>query len=249
MTGLPIFLRWSFIRMGLGMKTLLTEWQVGDGREQKALEHVLRTAPKGNLDAVIAAIDEYAYRTSFLMNVGDEKGKILDAAIERVKPRRMLELGAYVGYSALRTARKLPAGGHLYSVEFNASNAAIARKMIEHAGVSDRVTFVVGTLGDGGKTLRELAERHGFAAGNLDLVFIDHDKDAYLPDLKRLVESGWLHEGSVAVADNVKFPGAPEYRAYMKAEEGKRWTTEEHATVVEYQKLISDLILVSTFRG
>jgi catechol O-methyltransferase len=248
MPGLPLFFRWSFLRMALGMKKLLRDWQVGDGREQDALDYVRRRAPKGNLDAAIAAIDEYAYRKSFLINVGDEKGKILDSVIERLQPKRVLELGAYVGYSALRIARRLPPGGQLFSVEFNADNASIARQMIEHAGVSDRVTFVVGTLGDGGKTLRELSERHGFDAGSLDLLFIDHDKDAYLPDLKRIVEAGWLHPGSVAVADNVKFPGAPEYRAHMKAEEGKRWNTEEHATVVEYQNLIPDLMLVSTFR-
>lgn len=249
MPGLPVFFRWSFLRMALGMKKLLREWQVGDGREQGALDHVLRHAPKGNLDAAIAAIDEYAYRKSFLINVGDEKGKILDSVLDRVQPKRVLELGAYVGYSALRIARRLPPGGRLFSVEFNADNATIARQMIEHAGVADRVTFVVGTLGDGGKTLRALSERHGFDAGSLDLLFIDHDKDAYLPDLKRIVEAGWLHPGSVAVADNVKFPGAPEYRAHMKAEEGRRWHTEEHATVVEYQNLLPDLVLVSTFRG
>jgi catechol O-methyltransferase len=35
----------------------------------------------------------------------------------------------------------------------------------------------------------------------------------------------------------------------MKAEEGRRWNTEEHATRVEYQRLLPDLVLVSTFRG
>jgi catechol O-methyltransferase len=249
MPALPLFFRWSFLRMAIGMKKLLSDWQVGDGREQGALDHVLRSAPAGDLDAAIAAIDAYAYEKSFLINVGDEKGKILDAAVERLKPRRVLELGAYVGYSALRIARQLPAGAQLFSVEFNADNARIARRMAEHAGVSDRVTFIVGTLGDGGRTLRELSERHGFGPGSLDLVFIDHDKDAYLPDLLRIVDAGWLHPGSVAVADNVRFPGAPAYRAHMQAEEGRRWTTEEHATTVEYQRLIPDLVLVSTFRG
>jgi catechol O-methyltransferase len=43
-------------------------------------------------------------------------------------------------------------------------------------------------------------------------VFIDHDKDAYLPDLQRIGAEGWLHPGSVVVADNVRFPGAPAYR-------------------------------------
>src|SRR3712207_7228347 len=46
-----------------------------------------------------------SYGQSFMMNVGDEKGEILDDAIRRAAPKRLLELGTYCGYSALRTAR------------------------------------------------------------------------------------------------------------------------------------------------
>ena len=49
------------------------------------------------------------------------------------------------------------------------------------------------------------------------------------------------------VADNIKFPGAPEYRAYMQAEEGKSWRTTEHDTHVEYQSLLKDLVLESEY--
>jgi len=56
----------------------------------------------------------------------------------------------------LRTARAMPEHAHLYSIEFNADNAAIARRVLDHAGVKDRVTVVVGTLGDGGETLATL---------------------------------------------------------------------------------------------
>jgi catechol O-methyltransferase len=245
--GRPLpFLRWSFLRMMLGTKTLLRDWQVGDGREEGAARFVTANTPPGDLDAAIRAIDEYARRKSFLINVGDEKGVLLDAVIERVRPRLALEVGAYVGYSALRIARNLPPGGRLVSVELNADNAAIARRIVQHAGAADRVTFVVGTLGDGGTTLAHLAEEHGFASGSLDVVFLDHDKDAYLPDLRRLLDAGWLHPGSVVVADNVRFPGAPEYRAYMESEEGKTWRTRAHETHVEYQSLIPDVVLEST---
>src|SRR5205085_1788794 len=188
----------------------------------------------------------FARRRKFLINVGDEKGAILDAAVDRVKPRRALELGAYVGYSALRIARRLPAGGHLFSVELNPANAAIARRIVNHAGASDRVTIVVGSIGDGGKTVKALVDEHALGPGSIDFVFIDHAKEAYLPDLQRILDAGWLHEGSVVVADNVRFPGAPEYKAYMDAEEGKRWHTRAHKTHAEYQKLIPDLVLEST---
>jgi catechol O-methyltransferase len=238
------FLRWSFIRMGLGMKRLMTEWQVGDGREEACARHVLANARPGDIDDAIRAIDDYAYRKKFLINVGDEKGKILDDVIARTGARRVVELGAYVGYSALRIARKLPPGGRLYSVEFSAANAAIARRILTHAGAQDRVTVVVGYLGDGGATLARLSQE--LSPGELDVVFIDHAKEVYLPDLNRILAAGWLHPGSVVVADNVRFPGAPEYQAYMEAEEGKRWRTRAHQTHAEYQTLIKDVVLEST---
>jgi catechol O-methyltransferase len=238
------FLRWSFIRMGLGMKKLLTEWQVGDWREEACARHVLGHARPGDIDDAIRAIDEFAYEQKFLINVGDQKGLILDAAIERAQAKTVMELGAYVGYSALRIARKLPPGGKLFSVEFSAANAEIARRIITHAGAQDRVTFVVGYLGDGGATLAHLEKV--IAPGTLDLVFVDHAKDAYLPDLQRILEAGWLHPGSVVVADNVRFPGAPAYQAYMNAEEGKRWRTRAHETYAEYQTMFKDVVLEST---
>ena len=243
------FLRWSFVRMMLGMRTLGTEWQVGDGREEALAKHVEAHARKGDLDDTIRVVDEFCYSQSFMMNVGDEKGQILDAAIRRVAPKRLLELGTYCGYSALRTARAMPEDARLYSIEFSAANAAIARRIWDHAGLGDRVTVLVGTLGDGGRTLARLESEYGFSAGSLDFVFVDHDKAFYLPDLERIVEKRWLHVGSVVVADNVGFPGVPEYRAHMKANEGKAWRTTEHETHLEYQSLLRDLVLESEYLG
>ena len=245
---LPV-LRWSFLRMALNMKRLQTEWQVGDGREAALAEHVLANARERDVDDAIRTIDEFAYGHSFLINVGDEKGEILDAAVRRVQPRRLLELGTYLGYSALRTVRAMPDDAHLFSLEFNADNAAIARRILGHAGVGDRVTVIVGTLGDGGGTIARLEDEHDFAEGSLDFVFLDHDKDAYLPDLERIVERRWLRDGAVVVADNVKRPGAPEYRRHMRAHEGREWRTIEHETHVEYQSLLKDLVLESEYVG
>ena len=51
------------------------------------LELVLRTAPPGNPDAVLNAIDDYGWKTGFLMNIGDRKGAILDRVIEKYQPK------------------------------------------------------------------------------------------------------------------------------------------------------------------
>lgn len=243
------FLRWSALRLVLGMNRIKADGQVGDGREEALARHVQENARAGDLDDVIRVIDDFGYHQSILINVGDEKGKILDAAIRRVQPRLLLELGAYVGYSALRTARVMPDDARLVSVEFSAANADIARRVIGHAGAADRVTVVAGSIGDGGATIARLEAEHGFGPGALDFVFVDHDKNAYLPDMKSIIARGWLHPGTVVVADNIKFPGAPEYAAYMREQEGKSWLTSEHETRLEYQTLFKDLVFESRYLG
>ena len=243
------FLRWSVLRMLLGMRSLTRDWQVGDGREEALAVHVLAHARAGDLDDAIRVIDDFCVTRSVMINVGDEKGEILDQAVERVSPRLLLELGTYCGYSGLRMARVMPADARFYSIEFSPANADIARRIWAHAGVGDRLTVVVGSLGDGGATIERLRSEFGFSDGALDFVFVDHDKNAYLPDLERMKDERWLHPGSVVVADNVKFPGAPQYRAYLQAAEGKTWRTIEHDTHLEYQSLFKDLVLESEYLG
>ena len=243
------FLRWSVLRMLLGMRRLNRDWQVGDGREEALASHVLAHARPGDLDDTIRVIDDFCATRSVMINVGDEKGEILDRAVEHSSPRLLLELGTYCGYSGLRMARVMPQGARLCSIEYSSANADIARRIWAHAGVDDRLTVVVGTLGDDGATIERLRSEFGFSEEAVDFVFIDHDKSAYLPDLERIARERWLHPGSVVVADNVKFPGAPKYRAYLHEAEGESWRTIEHDTHVEYQSLLKDLVLESEYLG
>lgn len=234
--------------MAAGARNITKTGQIGDGREAAVVDFVLGNARAGDIDDVLAKIDQFAYEKSMLINVGDEKGAILDAAVRRANPAVALELGTYVGYGALRIARAAP-NAKVYSVELADANAANARRIWGHAGVADRVTCVVGTIGDGGRTLDALANEHGFGSDTVDFLFLDHDKDAYLSDLQSILDRGWLHPGSIVVADNVRVPGAPKYRAYMREQQGKLFDTTEHKAHLEYQSLVSDLVLESTYRG
>jgi catechol O-methyltransferase len=184
-----------------------------------------------------------------MINVGDEKGEILDRAVHRCQPKLLLELGTYCGYSGLRMAQVMRPDARLYSIEYSAANADIARRIWAHVGVDERLTVVVGTLGDGGATLARLRDEFGFREGALDFIFIDHDKSAYVPDLELILERRWLHPGSIVVADNIKMPGAPEYHAYMNDAEGERWRTTAHDTHAEYQSLFRDVVLESEYLG
>src|ERR1700753_1598957 len=244
---LPL-LRWAVWRMAGGAHNITTTGQIGDGREAAAVEYVLKNARAGDIDDVLAAIDKFAYEKSVLINVGDEKGQLLDAAVRRANPALALELGTYCGYGALRIARAAP-NAKVYSVELAEANAANARQIWAHAGVADRVTCVVGTIGDGGRTLDALANEHGFASCALDFVFLDHDKHAYLNDLKSILDRGWPRTGAIVVADNVRIPGAPKYREYMRQQQGKLWNTVEHKAHLEYQSTLPDLVVGSEYRG
>ncbi len=241
-------LRWSFWRMAAGMGNLTKSGQIGDGREAAAVRYVLDHARSGDIDDVIATIDRFAYTESFLVNVGDHKGLLLDAAVRRANPALALELGTYCGYGALRIAAAAPTAT-VCSVELSAANAENARAIWTHAGVADRVHCIVGTIGDGGQTLDRLSADHDFGADSLDFVFLDHDKDAYVSDLAAIAGRGWLRRGAIVVADNVRVPGAPEYREFMRRQESRSWRTIEHKTRGEYGSIVPDLVLESTYLG
>jgi catechol O-methyltransferase len=240
--------RWSFWRLVLGAHRLTQTGQVGDGRERAVVDYVCRQARRGDIDDVLGTFDWYAYHKSLLINVGDVKGELLDAAVKRADPVVALELGTYCGYSALRIARAAPSA-HVYSVELSADNADLARRIWSHAGVGDRITCLVGTLDDG-DTMRRLEAAIGESVGGAaDFVFIDHDKRSYVTDLQTIAAKGWLHPGSIVLADNVGYPGAPRYRRYMRRNEGVQWRTRTHRAHAEYQSLIPDLVLESEFLG
>ena len=236
------------MRAGIGVRNFTKTGQLGDGRETAAADYVVAHARKGDIGDVLAKMDRYSYEESFLVSVGDEKGKLLDAAVRRANPRLALELGTYCGYGALRIAAAAPSA-QIISVELSPANADVAQRIWSHAGVADRITCVVGTIGDDGMTLDRLQADHGCASGGIGLLFIDHDKNAYLTDLLAIVKRGWLKPGSIVLADNVGFPGAPEYRAYMREQQGKKFHTVEHRTHVEYLTLLPDLVLESDYLG
>ncbi|KAL0053591.1 hypothetical protein WJX82_008047 [Trebouxia sp. C0006] len=80
------------------------------------------------------------------MNIGDHKGAILDSAIQQHQPKVAIELGTYIGYSAIRIAQQLPSEGKLYSMDPDETHVQLAKQIIDHAGVSHKVEVIQGTL-------------------------------------------------------------------------------------------------------
>lgn len=215
-----------------------------EGMEEALLQHVKLTAPAGDPDKVLSTIDEYCWTSkSFFMNVGDVKGKIVDEAILAKNPVSVLELGAYCGYSAVRIGRLLKgaSGAKLFSVELDAKHVAIAQEMADYAGLHEQVKVLKGTLAD------VIPDLKNSGAAPFDFVFIDHEKTVYLKDLLLMLENKLLAKGCVVVADNVKFPGAPDYLAYI--ESSKEFVTKKVSTKLEYHKNFEDWVTISTFEG
>ncbi|KAL8840549.1 MAG: hypothetical protein Q9170_001302 [Blastenia crenularia] len=194
-----------------------------DGREIELLHFVyghpsieeIRNSPTN----VLKAIDEYGRTKKYLMNVGDDKGRIVADLIAEVKPQVMVELGGYIGYSALLfgDAVRKAGGKRYFSLERNPEFAAVIASLVDLAGLSDVVKVVVGSSADSITRL--------YANGSLqhiDLMFLDHWKPAYTTDLKLCEHLKLITPGSVLAADNVIKPGNPPYLDYVRSSVEKK---------------------------
>jgi predicted O-methyltransferase YrrM len=127
--------------------------------------------------------------------VDAEVGALLRVLATAVGATRILEIGTAIGYSGIWLAGALPAGGMLFTMEFEEERARQARENFARAGLSDRVSVIVGDA------QRMLAK----VAGPLDLIFQDGDKKMYEPMLDRFAEL--LRPGGLLVTDNVLWNG------------------------------------------
>lgn len=164
---------------------------------------------------MIQAIEAFAQSQTGLINIGELKGALVCDLIASHQPLVMLELGGYVGYSAILFGDALRrAGGMRYfSVEKSPLFAAVAASLIDLAGLRDTVRVVVGTGAEGIQRLHD----EGALGATVNMVFFDHHKPSYTADLKLCERLGLIGKGSVLVADNMILPGNPEYAAYVRA--------------------------------
>ncbi|KAI2606654.1 S-adenosyl-L-methionine-dependent methyltransferase [Hypoxylon sp. NC1633] len=189
-----------------------------DGREVELLHwvysHPRLDEMRGNPRRVLDAIDEFGVTRKYLMNIGKYKSKTVTDLIKQEKPQVMVELGGYVGYSAIAFGAALrDAGGkHFYSLERNPEFAAITSSLVNLAGLSDIVKVVVGPSSG---SLKRLFEEDTLK--HIDILFLDHHKPAYTTDLKLCEELGLVSPGSIYAADNVVKPGNPPYLEYVRS--------------------------------
>lgn len=189
-----------------------------DGREIELL-HFVYGKPnieeiRNNPAKVLAAIDEFARTKKYLMNVGEDKGRIVTDLIADVKPKVMVELGGYIGYSCILfgDAVQRAGGQKYYSLERNPEFAAVISSLADLAGLSDVIKVIVGSSDVSIKRLHSSG-----ILQHIDMMFLDHYKPAYTTDLKLCEELGLITTGSTLAADNVIKPGNPPYLEYVRS--------------------------------
>lgn len=157
------------------------------------------------------------------MNVGPHKGTIITDIIATERPSSILEIGGYVGYSAIMFGRAMRNTGveapRYVSLEMNPTFAAVSRALVEIAGLGDVVEIQEGPCRASMKHLAAGPLDQGLSGSKKwDMLFLDHSKISYLNDLKLAEEVGIVAPGSIVIADDMKRPGNPMYSEYVKAD-------------------------------
>lgn len=208
-------------------------------RPVQVAAYVAKHAERGNPANVLATIDRFAREVRWLMNIGPDKGPLIQEMAGRLPAdARILELGAYCGYSSIMMANTFGDAATVTSIEVDADSVESCRKNVEVAGLSDRITFI---HGPSSKVLETLE------AEPFDLVFLDHWKDLYKRDLEIIESRGLIKPGSIVVADNVGDVFNPtEYLTYVR--ECGRYDSENREATIEYTDA-PDAVEISVYRG
>ncbi len=152
------------------------------------------TSPESELLAEISAYT-YAQHPESHMLSGHVQGKLLSMISHMLRPRRVLEIGTFTGYSALCLAAGMPADGQLHTIELRDADARLARSYFDRSAFKNQIIL---HQGNALEIIPGLAE-------TWDLVFIDADKPGYEAYfnlvLPRIRENGFI------LADNIFFHG------------------------------------------
>lgn len=158
-------------------------------------------------DYILRHIDpegDYLYRLYRATNIhllrgrmasGHLQGRLLKMLVHMIRPKNILEVGTFSGYSAISMAEGLEDGGRLFTYEINDELEPFTRPWIEGSEVADKIVF---TIGD---AIVE-APKLGIT---FDMVFLDGDKRTYLEAYEMAL--GIVRPGGFILADNTLWDG------------------------------------------
>ncbi len=146
--------------------------------------------------------------------------------VEMMRPRRVLEIGTFTGYSALSMAAGMEADAILDTIEADDEQEEMIRSFVERSGFGDRIRLHIGSALDVMPTLGE----------TYDLVFIDGDKREYPAYYRMLMDGGQtlplVRSGSYLIADNILW--------YGKVAEPERHRDPHTAAIREFNRMVRE---------
>lgn len=147
---------------------------------------------------------DYLYRLYRATNIeilnphmasGHVQGRFLKMLVEMIRPKNILEIGTYTGYSAICMAEGLENDGRLYTFEIDDELEDFTRKWIEGSPVGNKIIFNIGSA----------LEKVPSLGIKFDLVFIDGNKREYIDYYEMALSN--LNKGSWIIADNTLWDG------------------------------------------
>ena len=129
------------------------------------------------------------------MASGHLQGRLLKMLVSMIRPKNILEVGTFSGYSAICMAEGLENSGMVYTFEINDEQEDFTRPWIEGSPVADRIRFIIGDA-------NTEAPKLGIT---FDMAFIDGDKRTYQETYETVL--ALLHPGGFILADNTLWDG------------------------------------------
>ena len=126
---------------------------------------------------------------------GHVQGRFLSMMSKLVKPKNVLEIGTFTGYSAICLSEGLDEGGTVYTMDVNEELENMVRTFFDKAGVTKKIKYILGNA-------VELIPKLDVT---FDLVFIDADKENYSRYYDLVFDK--VRSGGLILADNVLWSG------------------------------------------
>ncbi|MBL4716768.1 MAG: O-methyltransferase [Bacteroidia bacterium] len=146
---------------------------------------------------VLSDLNRYTYANILTprMLAGHLQGQILGMLSMMIKPKQVLEIGTYTGYSAICLCKGLQDGGKLHTIDINEELEEMAKSYFDKADVTDKIEFLIGNAIEIIPTINE----------TFDLVYIDADKENYIKYFDMTYDK--LKTGGYIISDNVLWSG------------------------------------------
>ena len=126
---------------------------------------------------------------------GHLQGRFLSIITKLIKPKKILEIGTYTGYSALCMAEGLIENGIIHTIDINEELVSIQNKYFAKSKCNNSI---IQHVGDARNIIKSINEK-------FDLVFLDADKENYIEYYELVIEK--VKKGGLIIADNVLWTG------------------------------------------